>query len=349
MPVTKTKETDYKGKEIITCRLVNTKGTSVTITNYGAIIMSLVYPLRNGNTSDLVLGFEKPEDYFSPAYLGLEANPYFGAVIGRFANRIKRGQFSIDGQPYQLAQNLPPEHLHGGREGFDKKVWDLQFLTDTPFPQVGLQYISPAGEEGYPGALVAQVRYELNDQDELTIEYSGTTDSPTLFNPTNHSYFNLDGKNGNVKDHVLRIPAPVILEQDEYYTPTGNLIRVEDSIYDFREPKKLGRDWHPEKGYDQSFVVDPDFNHAAAEIFSPASGIRMEVFSTSPMIHLYTGSGIKNIAGKNGQVYEAFAGFSLETQIHPNGINLSNFPDSILRPGEKFSSRTRYRFTQDPD
>ncbi|RYY62492.1 MAG: galactose mutarotase [Chitinophagaceae bacterium] len=349
MPIRKEQGPSYKGKNIITCTLVNSRGTSIVVTNFGAIIMSLVYPMRNGNKADLVLGFDKADDYLSPDYLGLKANPYFGAVIGRYANRIARGKFSIDGNNYQVDQNLPPEHLHGGREGFDKKVWDLQLLTDTPFPQARFQYISAAGEEGYPGTLVAEVRYELNDNDELTIEYQATTDEPTLFNPTNHSYFNLDGKNGSISEHVLRIPAPVIMEQDEYYTPTGNLLRVDDTMYDFREPKRVGRDWNPSSGYDQSFVVDPDYRYAAAEIFSPASGIRMEVFSTCPMIHFYTGSGIKNIKGKNGEVYEAFAGFSLETQIHPNGINLSNFPDAVLRPGEKFNSKTTYRFTQDPD
>ncbi|RYY55380.1 MAG: galactose mutarotase [Chitinophagaceae bacterium] len=348
MPVQTESVTTGEGRELLTFTLTNAAGTTLRVTNYGAIILQLIYAGPDGRQTDLVLGFDSAEDYLAPVYLNLAANPYFGAVIGRFANRISKGRFSIDGNQYQLAQNLAPEHLHGGVEGFNKKFWELVSSSDAPNPQVSMRYTSPDGEEGYPGKLEAGVRYELTEGNELVIDYTATTDAPTLYNPTNHSYFNLDGLNGSVENHVLRIPAPVILEQDHYFTPTGNLLRVEDSIYDFREPRKVGLDWDPVSGYDQSFVVEPDFRYPAAEIFSPVSRIRMEVFSTAPMIHFYTGSGLSGIHGKNGNVYEKFAGFSLETQLHPNGINIPNFPDAILRPDETFSSRTMYKFSTDP-
>ncbi|MET0634982.1 MAG: aldose epimerase family protein [Chitinophagaceae bacterium] len=348
MPINKELQLQHQDKDVFMFTLTNAKGTQLKITNYGAIVMALEITLHDGTSTDLILGLDTASDYISGPYRDLKANPFFGAFIGRFANRIAGGRFSIDGKEYQLAQNLSPEHLHGGNEGFDQKVWDLQYFIDSPYPQLGLQYISQDMEEGYPGNLVAQVRYGLTNDNEFIIEYGATTDSPTLFNPTNHCYFNLNGVNGSIADHVLMIPSPVILEQDEYSTPTGNLLEVEDTVYDFRIPKTVGRDWNPLNGYDQSFVVGQDFQSAAAEIYSPSSGVRMEVFSTAPVVHFYSGSGIENIKGKNGLVYEAFAGFSLETQIHPNGINISNFPDSVLRPGEQFTSRTMYRFTQDP-
>jgi len=194
--------------------------------------------------------------------------------------------------------------------------------------------------------LTLRVQYQLNDDNELSILYTADAGAPTIVNPTNHSYFNLNNGKGLIDRHVLRIPSPAILEQDAHSTPTGNLLRVEDTPYDFRTEKRIGLDWDEANGYDQSFVIDGNITQVAAEVRSDESGLKLEVFTTFPMVHLYTGSGIRDIEGKAHELYRPFSGFSLECHVHPNAINLPNFPETILRSGDKYREETIYKITE---
>src|SRR5688572_25101869 len=239
------------GEEVYLFTLRNEKGTEVSITNYGAIITSFRIRQADGNFNDIVLGFERVEDYLSEEYLA--GYPYFGAAIGRYANRIKNGEFDIDGKKYLVAKNKITDHLHGGHEGFDKKVWQNASGSDNT---LSLKYKSPDGEEGYPGALDVELKFKLNDNDELTYEYFAQTDKTTAVNLTHHSYFNLHNGDGPIGSHQVKICSAAILEQDDNFVVNGNPISVNNSRYDFRQLKRIDKDWNPVDGYDQSFVLE---------------------------------------------------------------------------------------------
>jgi aldose 1-epimerase len=326
------------GEDIYLFTLSNSKGTEVRITNYGATITAFIVLQKNGTRNDIVLGFDKVDEYLGYDYL--QANPYFGAAIGRYGNRIKNGHFSIDGKTYAVEKNLGTEHLHGGVTGFDKKVW-------TPFSSttdsVVMKYESKDGEENYPGTLDVTIKFELNEDNELMHEYSAFCDKPTPVNLTHHSYFNLNNGKGNINNHMVKINGSDILEQDETLTVTGKLLPVENTSYDFRQFKRISKDWNPDTGYDQSFVLDSVTPPPAAEAYSEESGIKLQVFTTEPIVHLYTGKSIPVIPGKNGIKYGPFSGFCLETQVHPNAINIPHFPDTVLRPGKEYRQRTVYK------
>jgi aldose 1-epimerase len=327
------------GEDIYLFTLRNSKGTEVCITNYGATITSFRLLQKDGTVNDIVLGFDKPEEYLGRTYL--EANPYFGAAIGRYGNRIKNGKFSIDGKEYSVEQNLGADHLHGGITGFDKKVW-------TPFAStadsVVLKYESKDGEEGYPGNLDTTLKFELTEENELSLEYAAFTDLPTPVNLSHHSYFNLNNGKAPIDEHFIKINSAAILEQDAQLTVTGKFLPVNATSYDFRQFKKINTDWNPATGYDQSFVVgDIGLDSPAAEAYSEKSGIKLQVFTTEPIVHLYTGKSIPPLSGKNGHPYGPFSGFCLETQVHPNAVNIPHFQDTILRPGKEYMHKTIYK------
>jgi aldose 1-epimerase len=326
------------GEDIYLFTLRNAKGTEAIITNYGGILTSFRVVQQDGTINNIVLGFENVEEYMSEKYLA--AYPYFGAAIGRYGNRIKDGKFTLDGKEYTLKKNLGTEHLHGGASGFDKKVWRCDAFSSG---SLVLKYRSPDGEEGYPGNLEVTLRFELNEENELSHEYTAFTDQPTPVNFTHHSYFNLNNGKGTIGGHFVKINAAEILEQDANLTVTGILLPVPNTPYDFRQFKRIDTDWEPDTGYDQSFVVDPTAPPPAAEAYAEESGLKLQVFTTVPIVHLYTGIGIPALTGSGGTTYGPFSGFCLETQIHPNAVNIPHFPVTILRPGERYYQKTSYK------
>lgn len=333
-----------QGEDIYLFTLRNALGTEVSISNYGAIITSFKLKQNNGMINDIVLGFDKMEDYFSRDYLN--QYPYFGAACGRYANRIKDGLFSIDGKNYQLSQNMGTDQLHGGQEGFDKKVWQL--ISFRP-GSLELKYLSKDGEEGFPGNLETTLRFELNDKNELNYEFSASTDKATAVNLTQHSYFNLHNGAGTIEDHEVKIYASNYLAQDEALVCNGNLIPVADTAYDFRNFKSVNKGWDKKTGYDQCFVIDhkKDELSLVAELRSLKSGIKLQILSTEPAVQLYTGQGLPNLRGKQGTQYGPFSGLCLETHIHPNAINIPHFPNSVLRPGEIYKQKNVYKVSAD--
>lgn len=326
------------GGDVYLFTLCNAKGTTAGITNYGGILTSLRI-LQQDVVNNLVLGFDKVEDYISKPYL--DSNPFFGAAVGRYGNRIKDGRFRIDGREYELARNIDPDHLHGGLNGFDKKVWTPHSLTTD---SVVLKYESKDGEEGYPGNLDVTLRFELNDAGELSYEYLAFTDQPTVINLTHHSYFNLNNGRGTIGDHYVKINASAVLDQDDNLTPTGVIVPVQDTRYDFRQSRRIDANRNDATGYDQSFVLDDrDPGLPAAAAYSEESGVTLQVFTTEPIVHLYTGKSIPPLTGSDGHLYGPFSGFCLETQVHPNAINIPGFPNTILRPGETYHHKTIYK------
>jgi aldose 1-epimerase len=322
--------------------LHNSKGARVILSNYGAIINTFAIPMPGGQLNDIVLGFDRMEQYWSPPYI--EKYPWFGCAVGRYANRVKEGKFHIDGKQFQLSRNKGEDHLHGGQAGFDKKTWQLVSLTDT---MLELQLESPDAEEGYPGNLSVNIRFDLSEKNELSYAYRATTDQPTAVNLTHHSYFNLNNGEGEITGHLVKIPASHILEQDANLVATGNLLPVENTAFDFRRFKKINENWDPASGYDQSYVIDPQEKSPAlvAEAYSPVSKTLLKVYSSEPVLHFYTGRWIPETRGKRGNAYGAYSGFCLETQVHPNAINIPHFPKTILRPGESYYHKTIYSVT----
>jgi aldose 1-epimerase len=332
----------FHGKKVAVFRLKNKKDTEVLLTNYGAIILAIKTKKNDGSMNDIVLGFDKPEDYLDETYL--KNYPFFGAAVGRYGNRIKNGKMEIDGKKYQLAVNMGTDHIHGGIGGFDKKVWNINSF-DEQNNILELSLKSPDGEEGYPGNLDVTVKFELNENNELSHEYTAVTDQPTAINLSHHGYFNLNNGKGRVDDHFIKINASAILEQDENLTASGNLVKVEGTRFDFRKPHRMKDQWGNTEGYDQSFVIDKKENELAlsAEAWSEESKTKIAVLTTEPVVHFYTGTGIPPLTGKNNIQYGPFSGFCFETQKHPNAINIPGFPNTILRPGETYHQKTVYR------
>jgi aldose 1-epimerase len=328
------------GKLINTYQLENDKGIIINIINYGGIITHILTPDPKGITDDIVLGFDNLQDYLAP-------HPYLGAIIGRYANRIGNASFSLDGKKYKLTANEGQNHLHGGSIGFDKTVWLAFKNISTEFISVKMAYESPDGEESYPGNLMVEVEYILNNQNELVINYTAQTDKKTHINLTNHSYFNLNGMEKDIHDHILQIDSDYITENNETQIPTGNLIPVKNTAFDFSEPKKIGRDISSiESGYDNNFVINGYSGHLrkCAFVEDPLSGRTMEVLTTQPAVQLYTTNSDPKITGKKGIVYQKHSAFCLETQHYPDSPNKESFPSTILNPGETYTETTIYRF-----
>jgi aldose 1-epimerase len=324
--------TGPNGEEVYLYTLRNNHGVEMSITNYGGAITSILAPDRNGEFGDVVLGYDTLDDYIR--------NPrYLGALIGRFANRIDRGRFSLGGVQYQLAQNNGENHLHGGPKGFDKRVWNAW---DTS-AGLHLEHFSQDGEENYPGNLNVAVDYSLSDENELRIEYHATTDKDTIINLTNHSYFNLSG-HGTILDHELTLSSESYTPVRDDLIPTGEICSVVGTPMDFRPARVIANG-----GYDHNFALDdwkPGVIRSVARLSDPKSGRVMEIFTTQPGIQFYSGNFLDgSLIGKGGVAYEKYAALCLETQHFPDSPNQPNFPSTVLRTGETYNETTIYKFT----
>jgi len=320
--------------------LTNGSGLVAKITNYGAIITEMHVPDRSGKTGDVVLGFDNLEQY-------LKSHPYFGATVGRVANRIAKGRFTLEGKTYQLAVNNGPNHLHGGLKGFDKVVWKAESQTGA---SVKFSYTSADGEEGYPGQVAVAVLMTLTEKNELIIEYTATADQPTPVNLTNHSYFNLAGS-GDILNHELMIAADHFTPKDATSIPTGEIRAVKGTPMDFTQPHAIGSRFArlEEKpvGYDHNFVLNAGGKSLglAARAFEPRTGRVLEVSTTEPGVQLYTSNYLDgSLIGKGGVVYRQHCAFCLETQHFPDSVNHPNFPSTILRPGHMYHQTTVHKF-----
>lgn len=336
------------GKPVGLYSLVNGNGVTAKLTNYGATLIELHVPDRYGRLADVTLGFDTLDGY-------LRGCPYFGATVGRYANRIAGGQFRLDGKTYNLARNDGENHLHGGRVGFDKVVWEVEPATTKNGPALAMRYVSPDGEEGYPGTLTTRVRFSLTEQDEFRIEISATTDRPTIVNIVNHSYWNLAGRaDTTILDHELTINADRYTPTDSRLIPIGDIAPVAGTPYDFRTWKPIGKDLEPVAaalgGYDVNYVLSGDIDpkgapRLAAQVRHPGSGRIMEIHTTEPGVQFYDGNQLDgSIRGKGGIVYEKHAGFCLETQRFPDSPNQVRFPSPVLRPGQTYRHTLVYRF-----
>jgi aldose 1-epimerase len=330
--------------------LTNKNGLVVKITDYGGIVTEIQAPDRDGKLDNVVLGFDSLDNY-------LAGHPFFGAIAGRYANRIAKGKFTLDGKEYTLATNNGPNHLHGGAVGFDKRIWQAEPVESATAPGLKLTYTSKDGEEGYPGNLTATVTYTLTDKNALDIRYEATTDKPTVLNLTNHSYFNLHGRESgrDVKDHVFVIHADRYTAVDDTLIPTGELAAVKGTPLDFTKPtavgdriEQVGKD---PTGYDHNYVLNmprPGVVALAVQVLDPDTGRAMEVLTDQPGVQLYTGNFLDGkLSSPGGKPYVKHYGFCLETQHFPDSPNHDKFPTTVLRPGETFRSRTMYVFTTD--
>jgi len=330
-------------------KLRNAHGVEAQITNYGGILMSLKVPDRNGKFDDVVLGFNTPEDYMK------KNDPYFGAIIGRYGNRIAKGRFKLNGVEYKLAVNNGENHLHGGIKGFDKVVWTGRETRTKDGPAVVLTYLSKDGEEGYPGNLRVTVVYRLTNNNELRIDYSATTDKDTVLNLTHHSYFNFLGEgNGDILNHQVKIDADEFVPTDAGSIPLGTLSKVVGTPFDFLKSTAIGARINDDNeqlklgnGYDHTFVIRGragTLRHAAS-VYEPTTGRTMEVFTTEPGMQLYTGNFLNGtLTGKSGKPYPRRSGFCLETQHYPDSPNQPSFPTTTLRKGAAYHSTTIYKF-----
>lgn len=343
------------GTEATLYTLTNASGASVSVTDYGGIVTSIVVPDRDGALADVTLGFDSVEGYTSETYRN--ALPYFGAIIGRYGNRIADAQFELDGETYQLAANNGENHLHGGDVGFDGVIWDAAPVEGET--AVRLTRTSPDGEEGYPGALDVAVTYTLTDDDRLVIDYEATTDAPTVVNLTNHTYFNLTGDPTNtILDHRLRINAEAFTPVDAGLIPTGEVRPVEGTPFDFRDLTPIGEGIDAD---DEQIALGPGYDHnwmlegsgeglvEAARVVEPTTGRVLVVETTEPAIQFYAGNFLDgSITGKGGVSYAQRTGFCLETQHAPDSPNQPDFPSTVLRPGETYRSQTVYGFETQP-
>ena len=334
--------------------LANGNGVTLEVTNYGGIITSLRVPDRDGNLEDVVLGFDSLSAYTSEAYRA--ANPYFGALIGRYGNRIAGGEFTLGGETYMLATNDGPNHRHGGEEGFDQVVWDAESFRRGDSVGVVLTHTSPDGHGGYPGRLDVEVTYTLTPDNALAVDYQATTTKATPVNLTQHSYFNLDGHgDGSILDHELTINAEQFTPVDSTLIPTGEPWPVEGTPLDFTEPTPIGaridadhRQIEYGGGYDHNFVLaetDADTLRLAARLYEPDTGRLLTVRTTEPGLQFYSGNFLDGSFTGKGETYGRREGLALETQHFPNSPNEPAFPSTILRPGEEHTSRTVYEFS----
>lgn len=335
-----------EGTEVTMFTIKNAKGLTAEIINYGAIVTRLMVADRNGKIDDVVLGFADEPGYEKD-------NTFQGAIVGRYGNRIAQGKFLLDGKAYQLTVNSGENHLHGGFNGFYRKVWNVEYYDEH---SVKLSIVSPDGEEGYPGQVRLEVTYTVTDSGELKIEYRGTTDQPTILNPTSHCYFNLSGSPvNNILDHELMLNAEYFTAVDDKMIPTGELRKVEGTPLDFRTAKPVGRDIaaaHEQlrigMGYDHNWVINghPGELRLAAVLYHPGSGRLMEVLTDQAGVQFYSGNFLDgSLIGKGGVRLNYRTALCLEAQAFPDSPNKANFPSVILRPGEEYHQTTIYRFS----
>jgi len=338
--------TTPSGETVELYTLKNAKGMEADISTYGGVVVALKVPDRSGKLGDVVLGFDDFKGYLIPP-------PYFGAIIGRYGNRIAHARFTLDGVEYKLAKNDGDNSLHGGTRGFDKVLWKAQ---QGPGNSLELTYLSKDGEEGYPGNLSVKVVYTVTDNNELKIDYTATTDKDTVLNLTNHSYFNLKGEgNGNILGHEVMINADKFTPIDKGLIPTGELRSVAGTPFDFRQPHTIGERINENNeqlvlahGYDDNFILNrtgPGLS-LAARVTEPSTGRVMEVLTTQPALQFYTGNFLDGtIHGKGGKVYGRRSAFCMETQHYPDSPNQPSFPSTELKPGETYHETTVYRFS----
>jgi aldose 1-epimerase len=327
--------------------LKNRNGMLVEITNYGGAVVTIRTPDRRGRMADIVLGYTEPSGYVADT-------SYFGALIGRYANRIAQGKFTLNGVEYQLAKNNDPNHLHGGVLGFNKVVWQGGDVNRSDGVALELTYLSKDKEEGYPGNLTVTATYILSDANELRIEYAATTDKETVVNLTHHSYFNLAGAGaGDILSHVVRINADRFTPVDETLIPTGELKSVKRTPFDFNRATTIGSRINQAddqlvlgKGYDHNFVLNKTGQELslAATAYEPKSGRALEMWTTEPGMQLYTGNFLDKVSGKAGQIYNRRGGFCLEAQHFPDSPNKPTFPSTVLKPGVRYTQTTVYKF-----
>lgn len=331
--------------------LKNKNGMTVKVTNYGAIITSIVVPDRDGKLADVALGYNRVEDYMNAV-----DKPYFGAIVGRYGNRIANGQFKFNGETYALLKNNGENHLHGGAIGFDKVVWDANY--DQAKSTLELSYMAKDKEEGYPGNLKLKVTYTLTDKNSLIVDYSATTDKATPVNVTQHTYFNLKGEgNGNILDHELMLNAKKYTPVDKGLIPTGEMPDVAGTPFDFTTAKAIGRDIGKDHeqltfggGFDHNWVLDKGGKDGAltlaARVTEPTSGRILDIYTTEPGVQFYCGNFLDGrLKGKAGKTYVHRGGFCLETQHFPNSPNQPKFPSTILEPGKELKSQTTFTFS----
>lgn len=338
------------GRAVDLYTLTNKKGMEVRITNFGGIVVSLKAPDRNGKLEDVVLGYDSIDGY-------LTNKAYFGALIGRYGNRIAHGQFQLEGKTYNLPKNDGDNTLHGGTTGFNKRLWTAKDVSGSKGQALELTYVSKDGEEGFPGTLTATVVYTLDDQNELHIDYSATTDKATVVNLTNHSYFNLAGQgNGDILGHQLLLKADRFTPVGQTLIPTGELKEVKDTPFDFTKATAIGARINNDdqqlkfgKGYDHNWVLNGGIASAprlAAEAYDSSSGRVLQVLTTEPGVQFYSGNFLDgSITGKSGKVYNLRNGFCLETQHFPDSPNHPNFPSTELKPGQKYHTTTIFKFS----
>jgi aldose 1-epimerase len=335
------------GEAVDLYTLINSRGMEAAISTYGGVVVSLKVPDRTGAPGDVVLGFDNLEGYLKP-------NPYFGAIVGRYGNRIAHGQFTLDGVEYVLAKNNGENSLHGGIRGFDKRLWTARHGRQT----LELTYLSKDGEEGFPGNLSTTVTYTLTDNNELRVDYSATTDKDTVVNLTNHSYFNLAGQgNGDVLGHQVTIFADRFTPVDKTMIPTGELRNVQGTPFDFRRPHAIGERINTGdeqlqlgRGYDHNFVLNRTGSglELAARVSEPKTGRVLEVLTTEPGVQFYTANFLDGtLTGKGGKAYGPRSAFCLETQHFPDSPNKPDFPSVVLKPNGRYRTTTVYRFSTD--
>lgn len=343
-------DTELAGEKIGLYNLTNSKGMVVQITNYGARVVALWVPDKNGDFKDVVMGFESIKEYFESSDL------YHGPIVGRYGNRINKGQFTLNDSIYQLSINDGPNHLHGGAGGWESKVWNAEKISVDGNEALKLSYFSKDGEEGYPGNLKIDVTYIVTGNNELTIKYKAQTDAPTIINPTSHCYFNLSGTTKNtILSHILKIDGDKFTPTDEGLIPTGELSLVAQTPLDFRTERPIGdsidEDYEPLKfglGYDHNYVLNKNIGEykEAAVIQSPESGIKMTVITDQPGLQFYSGNFMDGtITGKRGDLNHYRSGFALEAQNFPDAPNHADFPSAVLLPNEEYNQVTSYLFS----
>lgn len=336
------------GRAVEAVVLRNGNGVEAHVIALGATLQSLFAPDRKGARADIVLGYDTPQEY-------LDKGSYLGVSVGRYANRIANGRFTLDGETYQLETNDGPNHLHGGVEGFDRKIWTIEAAESGDEARVVLSYVSPDGEGGYPGELTARVTYSLNERNELKIEYEATTDAPTIVNLTNHAYFNLGGQ-GDVMGHRLKLKASAFTPVDETLIPTGELRKVKGTPFDFTKSTPIGERIRATtndqirygRGYDHNFVIDGKAGElrTAAKVEDPVSGRVMELLTTAPGVQFYSGNFLDGtVAGKAGRAHRQGDAFCLEPQTFPDGPNKPDFPSARLDPGETYRNVMVFRLS----
>lgn len=343
MELKKEKFGEVEGEQVFAYTITNQNKMTVELISYGGRLTHLWVPDAEGNLADVVAGYDSLAEYVA-------GTNYFGAVVGRYANRIARGSFTLEEKMYQLVRNDGANHLHGGVEGFNKKMWHAADFIFADSAGVVFTLTSPDGDEGYPGTLQVQVTYTLTNQNELKIDYQAATDASTVINLTHHSYFNLDGHNsGSIFNHKLQINGEAYLPVDQSLIPTGEMKPVEGTPMDFRQPHVIGqRIAEVPGGYDHTWVLNDEKDSAlqlAARLWAPTSGRILEVYTDQPGIQFYSGNMLDNDQGKQGAVYAPHDALCLETQHFPDSPNHPEFPSVVLKPGEKFESQTVYKFS----